>query len=1615
MAGVKTMALIDGGSDITCIDHELISQLDPTKCQGRVDNPNEAGVVDIQGRPLQISGTYLVRIEGPEEMDVWFPIQAVKSLGEQVILGWDLQLHLGFITDAAAATLTIAFPKGQVRASPDKLRLAAAAHNRKRRAGAWSTTVTPTTSSSAGHIKAHHKRQIRCKINLEKDLAPGTQVLIEQMDDGSGTKVVTNPALMISGKNNEIRVPIENHEFYDIFISKNEDLRNIRVSSTEGLAMAPAEPEIVASLTQATHSRPMTVPKPGIATLTKEKRNYLEENLDLSGLSPEMAGKYREWAMDNHDIFSGSPTDIGLAKGFAHVIKTTNDRPVYQKQFRVPHNHEAFLEEFCDTALVSDLIEECTSKHNSSIFVVPKEGGGLRIVEDLRGPNEVSESDQFAIADIKSIIDKVGRAAPKRFSALDLTSAFWQLALEENSRDLTAFTLYSRNTQFRWKRTCMGLKGAPSSFSRMMGIIFKGQRSISTYVDDALCYTRNDQEMLEVLSEVATRLRTYNLKLNPKKTLLGREEVKYLGFQLDKRGIRPPESKVKAVKDMKDPPHPKAVKEFLGLGNHFQKMIPNYSRVAGPLMDLTKKASTWNGGPLPPKAKESFEAIKEHLCSEPLLAFPDPSRPYRLSVDAAAGDEDNPGGLAAMLTQFQTDEKGQEVEKVISYWSRRLRGNEPNAAAYTLETKAIVEALEHFHAYCCANHTQVFSDHKPIEGASRKSQQAMTKLCELQNTYDITITYRKGVDNKPADCLSRQTTAAARAQRPDELPSMEEKDLASKQEKDPLVKAIRAFLSSGKVDKKDSGIIRAIGPHCFEADGLLWYLDTKMGKRPKARVITPRSMVPRVLYMNHGVPHAGHWGVARTTQRIAECHFWPTLAADVAAWCLACKACNEAKRSTNQEQLRPWPQATEFGERVHIDLIGPLKSDTRNKWILTCIDAFTKWLEVIPMTSKEADETARAFYDQWICNHGMCKQMISDKGKEFVNQVLNELCNLLKIDHHSVSALHPQANGQVERVNAEIKAYITAFTETTTDWEAWLAPCKIAHNTSICRSTGETPFFLARNRQARFPGDVTKPRIIYAQNTATELTSRLLEAREMAMARNEEAREKYKADHDKKARSLHVEPGDQCVVYFQTPPGVNPKFFKNFRSGFVLEKVLDYDNLVLLDINKNKSITVHKDRVKVVHQLPPELLHNSQGQTNKSAASNNKDPTKSRKGNNNINKDPTQTSLNSKGIYNGPITRSRAQAQESVAGQQPSTQQRKGMVTCDKYTVDLIPKDDSDIHPTFFSFSLFQDAPFPSQQRQEDVLHIHPGTESQGSTRGNQEDHPQDDKGGTGTGKEEDGASEGEDELSGVSMLWEDEATDFNLPQFKCYRDPDRHPDHDGPGHEHGNDRAQGIREQDEGRDSHHQRTPDIDLTGDQGRDATIGGATSHGRSPEGKKDGRGRSPEGRKSKEDGGDRGHHGEEAGRIPEATFYTSSKDTQPTEDNDTSKTSKPTTEGGDADTTPAGSSPQPNTPVRKVVDGREDVDANEATFIEKEGGVGNRGIKRVRSEQQHPDFKHNTPGLRRPGAPANPSKKQHGENLVGNIAEDIAKGFETGSRPRTRARGPPEVPRELPKRY
>ncbi len=183
----------------------------------------------------------------------------------------------------------------------------------------------------------------------------------------------------------------------------------------------------------------------------------------------------------------------------------------------------------------------------------------------------------------------------------------------------------------------------------------KGLPNVLVYIDDILVHSSSHEEHRQILNEVFKHLAQHNLKIRLEKCYFATHEVEYLGFRLTPDGVLPGTDKTEVIKSAAPPDNVQRVRQFLGLCNFYRNHIKDFAIRSHPLTVLTRKDCEWKGGPLPPDALQSFYELKTALTSTPIVAFSRKDRQYALITDAETGDDNNPGGMGAILTQIDKD------------------------------------------------------------------------------------------------------------------------------------------------------------------------------------------------------------------------------------------------------------------------------------------------------------------------------------------------------------------------------------------------------------------------------------------------------------------------------------------------------------------------------------------------------------------------------------------------------------------------------------------------------------------------------------------------------------------------------------------------------------------------------------------------------------------------------------------------------------------------------------------------------------------------------------------------------------------------------------------------
>jgi hypothetical protein len=689
----KVKFLVDSGASISVIAESTFRSLWQHWNFFRLPTPTHFRVQGITGHKIQVVDYVMVEIEILGKM-IRRPMVVVSGLDHtQAVLGWDTIHEEGLVVDGAKDRVYFGQKKESATWSVASLIL-------KRR-----RTIMPFSV---------HKVEVVPTVGdtvLPKDAVGICEAI-------PGSEIGLWDSLGQVNGQNELVMAIVNATDKPFELQAGDRVGVMRNPDSFEEELKPLNEETLASIFGQIGVDPQPPKRGRVKTLNETDKDMLLKRLNVEAPA-ESKQAYLNLLMDYHDVCSKDKYDLGWTNVIEHSIQMKDMVPLHNRQFRVPFEHEETLHKYVEELLKQGAIEVSRSPYNSAIFCVIKKAlpgadentpRPLRCVLDFRRINANSLPDRYCMKEVRECIDEIGRRGSSIYSTVDLTSGFWQQALAEDSRQFTAFTVPGLGARFQWRVTPMGLQGSPASFARLMDYIMRGIKGVLTYIDDILVHSTNHKEHLTHLEEVLWRLRRYGLKLNVDKTIFAATSVQYLGYTLTPEGVTLSKDKLKAIVDFPAPRNVKQIREFVGLANYFRFLIPNFSRLSGPMTALTCKDAGWKEGQLPQAAQTAFDKMKAALTADPVVMHPRRGKPFILTTDGSLGDKDNVGGLGAVLTQL--DDGGKE--RVVAYASRTLRKHEKNYSAYLIEMAAAVFGIEHFDTYLIGRRFTLYTDHRPM-------------------------------------------------------------------------------------------------------------------------------------------------------------------------------------------------------------------------------------------------------------------------------------------------------------------------------------------------------------------------------------------------------------------------------------------------------------------------------------------------------------------------------------------------------------------------------------------------------------------------------------------------------------------------------------------------------------------------------------------------------------------------------------------------------------------------------------------------------------------------------------------------------------------------------------
>lgn len=751
--------------------------------------------------------------------------------------------------------------------------------------------------------------------------------------------------------------------------------------------------------------------------------------------------------------------DQGKIEGIEAKLEIDpNAKPVFIKARSVPFSIKPIVEKELEFLIESDVLERVnSSRWATPIVAVPKANNRVRICGDYK----VTINPHLPLVDSSlPTVDELfeDMAGGEHFSKIDLTQAYLQMEVEEESRE--CLTLSTPIGLLRPKRLMFGVASAPSTFQREMTKLLGHIPGTKIFIDDVEVSGPTFELHLQRLEEVLKILQDRNMRVNLNKSEFFANQIEYCGYIVDKEGIHKMPSKIKAIDEMPIPKNKDQVRAFAGLINYYRRFFQDLSTVMYPINNLLKNdvKFKWDAS-----CQKSFDLIKRQMQSECFLVHYNPTLPLILATDAS------PYGVSAVISHKMPDGS----ERPIQFASQTLNSVQQKYSQIDKEAYAIVFGVKKFYRYLYGRKFILETDNLPVSQifAPTKSLPTLTAT-RMQHyaifleSFNYEIKFRKTQNHANADAFSRLPLPQVSQFSCDEIDVIDDqqisilpvtaKELGELTLKDKTVEKLIEGLKTGRiVDCQDRFTIQQT-EFSLKGNCLMRGI----------RVYVPEKVREKILKELH----QAHFGISRTKSLARGYVWWPGLDKDIEIMIKDCNDCQLNQRNPSKVFVHHWQPATAPFQRLHIDFAG----EFRNCYFLIIYDAYSKWLEVKVLSNITTETTIKCLRE-FFAIFGLPSVIVSDRGAQFTSQDFQDFMISNGIVHKMGAPYHPETNGAAERSVQTIKNKLKCLNANSKTMHLELCNILMQYRKTIHPSTGKSPSMMVFNRQMKSRLDLLIP------------------------------------------------------------------------------------------------------------------------------------------------------------------------------------------------------------------------------------------------------------------------------------------------------------------------------------------------------------------------------------------------------------------------------------------------------------------------------------------------------------------------------------------------------------
>ena len=446
--------------------------------------------------------------------------------------------------------------------------------------------------------------------------------------------------------------------------------------------------------------------------------------------------------------------EIGMCSMPPVELELKDTTPFYIRPYAVKSEEEKeFIDQEMRKGCLLGYLKRGLSSYSSPIMVIPRKHSSqkYRLVTDFRYLNSRLVRLNPSLPLVRDTLRKLGESEGDTLSVIDLRDAYHTIRIAESSKKYCGITPYQGASTYLYQRLGMGLSVSPAIWCNFIERVMRELPSQDHHIaimDDIMIHSKRADHMQQIINLFKVIIK-HGLKISPKKCQFFRTSLVYMGhnviIQDGRPCVRPVQTMLDAIVNLKPPTDVKGVRGFCGMVNFLHFYIKNIQIILAPLRRLTRVGVNfvWSD-----ECKEAFEKAKQSIMKAPVLVLPNKHGLFQIESDTSII------GCGGALFQIQDGKP-----RLCGYYSKKLPEVVSRYGITELELLGLTCNVMAFRYLVLKRYFEVFVDHKCIESiwiAKTEPKTDRIRNClEILSIFTFHVIYKRGREMYTADFLSR--------------------------------------------------------------------------------------------------------------------------------------------------------------------------------------------------------------------------------------------------------------------------------------------------------------------------------------------------------------------------------------------------------------------------------------------------------------------------------------------------------------------------------------------------------------------------------------------------------------------------------------------------------------------------------------------------------------------------------------------------------------------------------------------------------------------------------------------------------------------------------------------